>query len=269
MSIYLTKSRFKFGLESVTKLYYTGKKYEYADQKIDAKFMQALAEGGHQAGALSLFEFCDNPHADNIIIDTLDIEESLRITNEKLALNGKVVIAEAAFKYNNLFIRADIIVKEDNVINLYEVKAKSFNSEEQDDQSLIAGKGDKERISSELESYLYDIAFQKYVVAKAFPNYVVNSHLLLVDKSKRGSRDGFNKIFQIIKDNSGSGSVDITQIHKNQLGSSIFTIINTDLIVDKIWNNYKVTYTLDTEFSFEEFIHFCEDIYVRYGILFL
>jgi hypothetical protein len=39
--------------------------------------------------------------------------------------------------------------------------------------------------------------------------------------------------------------------------------------VDKIWNNYKVTYTLDTEFSFEEFIHFCEDIYVRYGILFL
>jgi hypothetical protein len=61
MSRYLTKSRFKLGLECVTKLYYTGKKNEYADQKMDDKFMQALAEGGHQAGALSLFEFCDNP----------------------------------------------------------------------------------------------------------------------------------------------------------------------------------------------------------------
>ena len=47
MSRYLTKSRFKSGLECVTKLYYTGKKNEYADQKMDDKFMQALAEGGH------------------------------------------------------------------------------------------------------------------------------------------------------------------------------------------------------------------------------
>ena len=262
MSRYLTKSRFKSGLECVTKLYYTGKKNEYADQKMDDKFMQALAEGGHQAGALSLFEFCDNPYADNIIIDTLDYEESLRITNEKLAMNGKVVIAEAAFKYNNLFIRADIIVKEGNVINLYEVKAKSFNSEKEDEQSFIAGKGDKERISSEWESYLYDIAFQKYVVAKAFPNYVVNSHLLLVDKSKRATVDGLNQIFQIVKDDSGRVSVDISHIHKNQLGASIFTIINTDATVDKIWNTYRVPTTLNRVFTFEEFVHYCEEIYM-------
>lgn len=262
MSRYLTKSRFKSGLECVTKLYYTGKKNEYADQKIDDKFMQALAEGGHQTGALSLFEFCDNPHADNIIVDTLDYEEALRITNEKLAMNGKVVIAEAAFKYNNLYIRADIIVKEGNVINLYEVKAKSFNSAEQDEQSFIAGKGDKERISSDWESYLYDIAFQKYVVARAFPNYVVNSHLLLVDKSKKATVDGLNQIFQIVRDGNRV-SVDITNIHKNQLGTSILTTINTDSTVDKIWNNYKVPTTLSRVFTFEEFVNYCEEIYVR------
>jgi hypothetical protein len=262
MSRYLTKSRFKSGLECVTKLYYTGKKNEYADQKIDDKFMQALAEGGHQTGVLSLFEFCDNPHADNIIVDTIDYEEALRITNEKLAMNGKVVIAEAAFKYNNLFIRADIIVKEGNVINLYEVKAKSFNSAEQDEQSFIAGKADKERISSDWESYLYDIAFQKYVVARAFPNYVVNSHLLLVDKSKKATVDGLNQIFQIIRDGNRV-SVDITNIHKNQLGTSILTTINTDSTVDKIWNNYKVPTTLSRVFTFEEFLNYCEEIYVR------
>ena len=32
MARYLTKSKFKSGLECVTKLYYTGKKKEYADQ---------------------------------------------------------------------------------------------------------------------------------------------------------------------------------------------------------------------------------------------
>lgn len=88
MSRYLTKSKFKSGLECVTKLYYTGKKKEYADQKIDDKFLQALAEGGHQTGALSLFEFCDNPIGDDIIVETLDYDESIRITNEKLAQAG-------------------------------------------------------------------------------------------------------------------------------------------------------------------------------------
>ena len=120
MPRYLTKSRFKLGLECVTKLYYTGKKDEYADQKIDDKFLLALAEGGYQVGNLSLFEFSDNPNDDNVVIETLDYENSLLITNHKLSKEGRVVIAEAAFKYNNLFIRADIIVK-----NNYDAKNKT------------------------------------------------------------------------------------------------------------------------------------------------
>ena len=191
MSRYLTKSKFKSGLECVTKLYYTGKKKEYADQKIDDKFLQALAEGGHQTGALSLFEFCDDPVGDDIIIETLDYDDSLKITNERLSREGKVVIAEAAFKYNNLFIRADIVVKNGNVIDLYEVKAKSFNSALQDEKVFISyAGGPKEAVNSEWQSYLYDIAFQKYVVSKSFPNYTINSHLLLVDKSKKATVNG-------------------------------------------------------------------------------
>ena len=262
MSRYLTKSKFKSGLECVTKLYYTGKKKEYADQKIDDKFLQALAEGGHQTGALSLFEFCDNPIGDDIIVETLDYDESILITNEKLARSGKVIIAEAAFKYNNLFIRADIIVKNGNVIDLYEVKAKSFNSAEESEQSFIAGKGDKERIASKWEPYLYDIAFQKYVITKAFPEYTVNSHLLLVDKAKKATVNGLNQIFQIVKDGDRV-SVDITDVRKEQLGESILAIVNTDATVEKIWNQYKVPTTLTQEFTFEEFVHYCEDIYVR------
>jgi hypothetical protein len=44
---YLTKSRFKLGLECPTKLYYT-KNAEYHDNQESDPFMQALAKGGYQ-----------------------------------------------------------------------------------------------------------------------------------------------------------------------------------------------------------------------------
>ena len=39
-STYLTKSRFKEGLECLTKLYYTGKKNTYANQSLECKYQQ-------------------------------------------------------------------------------------------------------------------------------------------------------------------------------------------------------------------------------------
>jgi hypothetical protein len=263
MPRYLTKSRFKIGLECVTKLYYTGKKHEYADQKLDDKFLQTLAEGGHQTGALALFEFSDDPTADDILVETLDYQEALNITNEKLSRNGKVIIAEAAFKYNNLFIRADVVVKEGKTLHLFEVKAKSFNSEEENEQSFISSQNKpSERIHSKWEAYLYDVAFQKYVITKSFPGYTVYSHLLLVDKAKKATVNGLNQIFQLVEKD-GRLSIDITNVKKEQLGSSILTIVNTDEAVNNIWNKYKVPTTLDRDFTFEEFVAYCEDIYVR------
>src|ERR1700712_3119840 len=116
---YLTKSRFKLGLECPTKLYYTAKK-QYPDQKIDDSFLEALAEGGYQVGELAKCYF-----PGGFDIHELDYANSLAKTNELLALD-EVTIYEAAFQHENLFIRADILVKKGNHIDLYEVKAKSY-----------------------------------------------------------------------------------------------------------------------------------------------
>ncbi len=43
---YLTKSRFKLGLECPIKLYYTNKENVYANTKKDDPFLKALASGG-------------------------------------------------------------------------------------------------------------------------------------------------------------------------------------------------------------------------------
>ena len=47
---------------------------------------------------------------------------------------------------------------------------------------------------------MFDLAFQKYVVKKNYPEYKIESHLMLADKSKKASIDGLNQLFQITKD---------------------------------------------------------------------
>jgi hypothetical protein len=76
---YLTKSRFKLGMECPTKLFYTNKESLYGDGKMDDAFLAALAEGGFQVGELAKAYF-----PDGALIETLDYDEALAQTNELL-----------------------------------------------------------------------------------------------------------------------------------------------------------------------------------------
>src|SRR5688500_18918375 len=114
---YLTKSRFKLAMECPTKLYYTNKK-EYANQKLEDPFLRHLADGGFQVGRLAQCYF-----PGGVEVDTLDYDEALRQTDELLKQDN-VTIFEAAFRHNNLFIRADVVVKHGDNLDLIEVKAK-------------------------------------------------------------------------------------------------------------------------------------------------
>ena len=122
---YLTKSRFKLGLECPTKLFYTKKKKIYADSKIGDTFLEALAEGGYQVGELAKYLVSEDPYKEDITVETLDYTDSLNQTNHKINAGPNCVIAEPAFAYKNLFIRVDLFEKIGNTINIYEVKSKS------------------------------------------------------------------------------------------------------------------------------------------------
>src|SRR5215210_6638442 len=114
---YLTKSAFKTATECPTKLSYL-KKTEYPSTKQDNQFLRALADGGFQVGELAKIY-----HPGGTQINTLDYSDALRQTNELLELSD-VTIYEAAFLFENCFIRADILVKTGNLVNLIEVKGK-------------------------------------------------------------------------------------------------------------------------------------------------
>jgi hypothetical protein len=222
---YLTKSRFKLATECPTKLFYTGKK-KYANASLDNPFLEALAGGGFQVGELAKHYF---PGGHNI--HTLDYDEALKQTN-KLLEQDEVVIYEAAVKYNNLFIRVDVLVKRNNYIKLYEVKAKSIDLT---NNSFL--KKDDKNVLANWKPYLFDIAFQRYVVRSAFPNSVVTAYLYLVDKNKVAPTDGLNQKFQIVEDKNRRKHIKVsTSLTKEDLSIEMLCKVPVDEYCDLIFD---------------------------------
>jgi hypothetical protein len=218
----LTKSRFKLGMECPTKLYYTGKA-EYANQKIDDPFLLALADGGFQVGELAKCYF-DGGYE----IETLDYEEALAQTNE-LLVKEDVIIYEAAVRYQNLFIRIDILKKHKNMIEVIEVKAKSFDPK---DFNFFGKKGS---LSESWKPYLYDVAFQKYVTSKAFPNAEVYASLMLADKSALCPTDGLNQKFRIRTVDGRKGVTISPPLTAEDKSVKLLKQISVDDCCDYIW----------------------------------
>lgn len=256
---YLTKSRFKLGLECLTKLYYT-KREDYVDQNLDDTFLQALAEGGFQVGELAKFHFSDDPISEGMTIETLDNAEALAETSRRLQMPGKVVAAEAAFCYKSLFVRNDVIVKYNHHIDLYEVKAKSTDEEEPD---FITKRGES-KVVSKWVPYLYDVAFQKYVMSKALEasDTTISAHLMLVDKSTVATVDALNQKFKIYKMPEGRSRIEVQQgLKADMLGRSILKIINVDDVIERIWHEFPVPTDFKGQMSFGDFVELCADIY--------
>lgn len=220
----LTKSRFKQALECPNKLFYT-KKEEYANRKLEDPFLEALAQGGFQVEELARLHF-----PDGILIEHNDWNYDLLAAQTKELLQREnVVIFEAAFKFENLFIRTDILVKRGNEIQLIEVKAKSFDPA---DENLLVGK--REGLVSGWKPYLFDVAFQRYVIQKCHRGWKIKSYLMLADKSKESPVEGLNQLFRISK-TAGNRTGIIRKVNNlEEIGGSVLGKINIDSILDEI-----------------------------------
>ena len=183
---YLTKSRFKLAMECPTKLFYTGKDDEYKNTKGDDEFLESLAEGGYQVGKMAMLLY---PHG--VEIRAKSNQASLSETSTLLQSHDSIVLFEPAFEFEGLLVRVDIFVKNGNSIELIEVKAKSYDSENPDIE------GSRTPIKSDILPYIEDAAFQKYVVSNALPKCSINTFLMMPDKSKTATTGGLNQCFFI------------------------------------------------------------------------
>ncbi len=250
---YLTKSRYKLGLECPSKLFYTNKPKEYANMKLDDPFLLALANGGFQVEALARLEY-----PNGILVDAQggEYQKAIDETNRLLSME-ECIIFEAAFAFNNLFIRTDILVKKGNKIQLIEVKAKSI-----DPTNDYNFEGKRGGLDSKWKPYLFDVAFQRYVIQKSFPSFRINSFLKLADKTKTAKIDGLNQLFRISKE--GDKRKDTIQLvgSLNEIGGTVLTEINIDSIIDNIQSG-KHKYSSNFEYGFEEGIQFLAKQYEK------
>lgn len=182
----LTKSLFKLSIECPTKVFYKNSD-GYHDNKLDDPFLESLAEGGFQVGELAKLRF-----PGGIDLSENNAEYALSKTKELIENFDRVTIYEAGFRFDNLYIKCDVLVKEGNVIRVYEVKSKSYSG---DDFVSIRSS----TVKKEWESYVYDIYFQYHVLKKIFPSLIIIPYLSMPDKRLQTTVDNLNQKFFITK----------------------------------------------------------------------
>lgn len=186
----LTKSRFTLASECPAKLNFAGKADEYANTESDDEFLMALADGGYQVEALAK---CHFPRG--IAIDSVDPYEASIRTKDCLDMDG-CVIYQAAFSHGSLHIRSDIVERDGDTLLLYEVKAKSWDPT---DNSPFFDKREEKKARTVLKAtyrtHLLEVAFQTFVIRKAYPQFKVVPHLILVDKTGVSKDAAINQRF--------------------------------------------------------------------------
>ncbi len=220
---YLTKSLFVRALDCPRKLYYAGKP-QYADNSLDDEFLESLAEGGIQVGALARCYF-----PDGVLVDVPGKAAALARTNELLR-QERVTIFEAAIQHGGCFFRADILIKDGICIDLIEVKAKSYDQKTAD--GFLKKKSDG--VTSEWVPYVYDIAFQKQVLQRAFPKAIVRAYLMLADKCSVATVDGLNQRFVLQEKNGRTTVVPHGDCTPAGLGDKILVQVPVDDVLKHI-----------------------------------
>jgi hypothetical protein len=217
----LTKSLFKLADTCPAKLYYVGNQ-DYPSTNEENEFLQALAQGGYQVGALAR---CYYP--EGVEVSTKDNDRAVQET-ATLLQQENVTIFEGAVSHDPFFLRADILKKEGKYLQLIEVKSKSFHEKE---DSFVTKSG---KISATWQPYINDVAFQTGILREAFPDLKVLPHLMLVDKSSHTSVDGLNQKF-MIKNVSGKPVVIVgDDTTEEALGNRVLCAIDVSNYVDMV-----------------------------------
>ena len=173
MKSFLTKTDFINAFICPTKLNYIRFPDQYTDSTEEDEYLQSLSDGGYQVGKLAQLGFKSG----------IEISENTNdaIVQTELELKqANVVLFEGAIQHNNFLVRVDILRKKGDVIDIIEVKAKSYDSGKFDDQIFYNQDG---TVNSKWKEYFYDLTFQHYVVKSKFPHCTIRSFFQLPNKN--------------------------------------------------------------------------------------
>ena len=236
MSKYFTKSVFKEALACPARLNYCNRQ-EYANQNLTDEFLEALAEGGFQVGELAKVYY-EVPEENDLKGSNLEIVAKTK----ELLRRDQVTIAEAGFVFGKCFCRVDVLRKTGNEIEIVEVKSKSWGGEKDVFLSTRdAGNFPVGSVRTAIREYVYDVAFQKYVVMNALKelfsgrSFTVKAFLMMADKSKVADRPHINQYFKIRHDKGRISAVRMPGAEELNKHQHILTAFeDVDALCDKI-----------------------------------
>lgn len=224
---------------------------EYGNNNVGNSFLEALAEGGFQVGELAKIY-----HPGGIEITVLDKDEAVAQT-QALMTQEDVTIYEAAFKYENLFIKADVVIKKGQFVELVEVKSKSFDPSAEDPfYNKAKLKKGEAQLNSEWEPYLVDVAFQTHVLKLAYPMFKIRSTLMLADKSATANVEGLNQKFFLKKVEGEHISVAVApHTTKESVGAPLLVKVSVDDEVKIVWGM-----TFENGKSFDQMVELLSEV---------
>lgn len=194
----LSKSDYKVARTCEAKLYF--RENRYPDVLGGDMYLQMLAQGGYMVEALAKAHYPDGVSLEY----AGDPQRAFDATLDQLSRDN-VTLFEATLLWNRRLARADIIQKSGNTIRLFEVKAKSFDSKEHEaslvrgEAGCFRGKKKPHGILSTWTEKFEGVAYQVLLLERLFPGFVIEPHLILVDKSKRAQIDDIPSLFEIVR----------------------------------------------------------------------
>ena len=182
----LSKSDFALGSSCAKKLVYKKALFETANDSNE--YMEMLAQGGY-----IIAKYAQLMYPGGVEVKSESLENAIEDTRRLIQDNENITLFEGTFSSKGKIIRTDIFEKRANVINLIEVKSKSYDSED-----------DAFNSKRKLEEYIEDVSYQTLVLIELYPNFQINSFLLLPDKSKRTRIDqlaGWFRVSGMVEEN--------------------------------------------------------------------
>ena len=194
MPHYLSKSDFKVAQTCPTKLFYKKNGYPSANEEND--YLMMLADGGYMVEKIAKLL---HPEGREMKYGGAH-EQAAQETLNALAAD-QVTLFEATLMSNGKLARVDILKKSGTVFDLIEVKAKSYDSDE-NEAAMDAGRPNLFRTKSGgiitgWQEYLEDVTFQVMVLQELFPKAVIRPWMEMPDKSKTTKIDRMHSFFRL------------------------------------------------------------------------
>ena len=245
----LSKSDFKLASDCPQKLLY--KKAKYPNSNEENEFLQILAEGGYIVGKMATVMYeqyaRENGYVCKEITSDRNSKQAIEQTEKLLFENEKIILFEPAISTGQMLIRIDVLIKTNNHFQILEVKAKSHETVEEDEDKSTTQK-------KKLKEYIEDVAYQKLVLSEflkehetSFPSFTVEANLLMPNKSNATQIENLASWFEIT-DRIKIGDFNSIEVTFTQQGKekelwennkSILQTLNVNDDVDKMMEDIK------------------------------